>query len=327
MTHEVAVLLLPGALPLDLGIPMQIFGIDPRYALRICADDEQGPTPVGDVALIGTQPLAALQHADTLIVPGADDPVAPISAPTLAALRAAGERGARMVSICTGAFALAAAGLLGGRRVTTHWQEAERLQRMYPETTVDSRPLFIDDGDVLTSAGVTAGVDLCLHLINCDFGAGAANERARAIVAPPRRTGDQAQFLPAAPSGARGVRLANLRSWMVAEPSVRHTIAELAARVPCSPRTLVRTFVDETGLTPAEWMTKIRVNLACEILETTELPIEQLGARTGLGSPAATRAAFRRVCGVSPAQFRRTFHVDSGVGRGAPATRSGSIVR
>ncbi|MBJ7290970.1 helix-turn-helix domain-containing protein, partial [Williamsia sp.] len=306
MTHNVAVLVLPRALPLDLGIPMQIFGFDPRYSLTVCADPDLGPTPVGGVTMSGTEPLGALAHADTVVVPGVENPVAAVSAATLAALAAAADRQARMVSICTGVFALAAAGLLTGRTVTTHWQEADRLAQMYPRLTVDPRPLFLDDGDILTSAGVTAGVDLCLHLIARDFGSGAANQRARAIVAPPRRSGGQAQFIPVARPTARGERLADLRAWMTDDPRARHTLTELAARVPCSPRTLVRAFVAETGLTPAQWMVTVRIDLAREILETTDLPVEQLGERTGLGSPAATRAAFRKACGVSPERYRRT---------------------
>lgn len=307
MTHSVAVLALPSVLPLDLGIPMQVFGLDPRYTVMVCADERLGPTPVGDVAIVGTRPLEALSHAQTVVVPGVADPTAPISGPTLEALRTAADRGARMVSICTGVFALAAAGLLRGRTVTTHWQEADRLRDLHPEVSVDARPLFIDDGDVLTSAGVVAGVDLCLHIVGRDFGGAAANQRARSIVAAPRRDGGQAQFIAASVREPRGERLRDLRAVMIADPARRHTIAELAARVPCSPRTLVRTFVEETGSTPAQWIAAIRIDLAREILETTDLPIEQLGERTGLGSPSATRAAFRKACGVSPEQYRRTF--------------------
>ena len=307
MTHDVAVLILPNALPLDLGIPMQIFGFDPRYSLTVCADADLGAVSVGGVTMSGGRPLGVLADVDTVVVPGVEDPLAPVSAATLAALAAAADRGARMVSICTGVFALAAAGLLAGRTVTTHWQEADHLARMYPQVTVDPRPLFLDDGDILTSAGVTAGVDLCLHIIGRDFGSAAANQRARALVAPPRRGGGQAQFIPMSRPSARGDRLADLRAWMTADPRARHTLSELAARVPCSPRTLVRAFVAETGMTPAQWMVAIRIDLAREILETTDLPIEQLGDRTGLGSPAATRAAFRGACGVSPEQYRRTF--------------------
>ncbi|SIR61127.1 transcriptional regulator, AraC family with amidase-like domain [Williamsia sterculiae] len=302
-----SVLALPGALPLDLAIPMQIFGLDPRYSLTVCADEEAGPVPSGGVAITELAPLRSLTTAQTVIVPGTDDPAARVADRTLAGLRAAVERGARMVSICTGVFALAAAGIIAGRTVTTHWQEVERLQCLYPDITVDPRPLFIDDGDILTSAGVTAGIDLCLHLITADHGSAAANQRARAIVAAPRRTGDQLQYIPPTRPSERGHDLAELRAWMAGNPTTRHTLADLAARVPCSPRTLVRTFEAETGLTPARWMTRIRINLAREILEATDLPAERLGERTGLGSPAATRAAFRRACGVSPEHYRLTF--------------------
>ncbi|MDF0529773.1 helix-turn-helix domain-containing protein [Tsukamurella sp. 8F] len=312
MPHRVAVVVPPGVLPLDLGIPIQIFGLDPHYDLQVCADDDCAGVRSGPLSLAGVESLTAASAADTVVVPGAADPVRPVSERTLETLRAAAGLGARIVSICTGAFVLASAGILAGRTVTTHWQEADRLQRLYPDVVVDPRPLFIDDGDVLTSAGVTAGIDLCLHMIDSDFGTSAANQRARAIVAPPRRVGDQAQYIPKARPSSNGDSLAPLRTWLMANYSVRHTISDLAARAHCSPRTLVRRFITETGVTPAAWLMTLRLDQARELLESTDVPIERLGELTGLGSPATARAAFRRSYGVSPEQYRRTFGTRSG---------------
>ena len=305
--HSIAVLALPGVLPLDLGIAVQTFGSDPHYRVSVCCDPSDQPITSGGCTLTPHRGLEALEDAATVVVPGYLVPDAPVSASALESLRSAHARGARLVSICTGAFALAAAGLLDGRPATTHWQESARLQRLYPAIDVRPDQLYVDDGDILTSAGVTAGVDLCLHIIGQDHGAAAANTRARALVAPPRRSGGQAQFVERFRPTDRGDDLAPIRSWMLDTLERRHTLDQLAQRAHLARRTFVRRFRQETGTSPLAWLTLARIDWARELLETTAVPVEQVARLSGLGSPAAFRAAFHRHVGTSPADYRATF--------------------
>ncbi|MFD0275167.1 GlxA family transcriptional regulator [Kitasatospora sp. NPDC127111] len=305
--HRVAVLALPGVLPLDLGIPVQAFGADPHYRVTVCADPSAGPVRSGGFTVGTSAGLEALRDADTVVVPGYEDPGGPLPAAALSAIRSAHARGARLVSICTGAFALAAAGLLDGRPATTHWRDTAELRRRYPRIDVRPNLLFVDDGDVLTSAGVTAGVDLCLHIIRRDYGAAAANARARLLVAPPQRSGGQAQYIERFRPASRGEDLAAVRAWMLDDLARRHTVDELAHRAHMSRRTFIRRFQQETGTSPMAWLTAARIDWARELLETTTTPVEQVARLSGLGSPAAFRAAFHRCVGTSPADYRATF--------------------
>ncbi|MEV7780081.1 helix-turn-helix domain-containing protein [Kitasatospora sp. NPDC088351] len=305
--HRVAVLALPGVLPLDLGIPVQTFGTDPHYRVTVCADPAAGPVRSGGFTVTAPAGLEALRDADTVVVPGYEDPQAAPPAAALSAIRSAHARGARLVSICTGAFALAAAGLLDGRPATTHWRDAAALQRRYPRIDVRPNRLFVDDGGILTSAGVTAGIDLCLHIIRRDHGAAAANNRARALVAPPQRPGDQAQFIERFRPADRGEELAPVRAWMLDNLAHRHSVDELARRAHMSRRTFIRRFQQETDTSPMAWLTAARIDWARELLETTAAPVEQVARLSGLGSPAAFRAAFHRHVGTSPTDYRTTF--------------------
>lgn len=305
--HRVAVLALPGVLPLDLGIPAQTFGSDPHYRVTVCTDPAAGPVDSGGFTVAASAGLEALRDAGTVVVPGCHDPDIPPPAAALSAIRSAHARGARMVSICTGAFALAAAGLLDGRPATTHWQDTAELQRRYPRIDVRPNQLYVDDGDVLTSAGVTAGIDLCLHIIRRDFGAAAANARARMLVAPPQRPGGQAQFIERFRPAARGEELGPLRTWMLDNLARPQSVDELAHRAHMSRRTFIRRFQQETGTSPMAWLTVARIDWARELLETTPTPVEQVARLSGLGSPAAFRAAFHRHVGTSPADYRATF--------------------
>ncbi|MDY0813953.1 GlxA family transcriptional regulator [Kitasatospora purpeofusca] len=305
--HRIAVLALPGVLLLDLGIPVQTFGPDPHYRVTVCTDPSAGPVLGDGVSIATSAGLEALRDAATVVVPGYEDPAAPLPGTVLAALRSAHARGARLVSICTGAFALAAAGLLDGRPATTHWRDAAALQRRYPRVDVRPNLLFVDDGDILTSAGVTAGVDLCLHIIRRDHGAAAANARARALVAPPQRPGGQAQFVERLRPDARGDDLAAVRAWMLDNLAHRQSVDELARRAHMSRRTFIRRFQQETDSSPMAWLTAARLDWARELLETTPTPVEQVARLSGLGSPAAFRAAFHRHLGTSPAEYRATF--------------------
>lgn len=305
--HHVAVLVLPGVLALEFGAATQIFSTDPHYELTVCAENGPGPVPGSGFAITVAAGLEALEDADTVIIPGYDDIDATPSAGFLTALRAAHARGARLVSICTGVFALAAAGLLDGRPATTHWRQAEQLRRRYPHVDVLPNQLYVDDGDILTSAGVTAGIDLCLHLIRTDLGAAAANTRARDLVAPPRRQGGQAQFIERFRPEARGDELAPLREWMLDNLAAPLTVDDLAEHAHMSRRTFIRRFREETGTTPMAWLTDARIDRARELLEASAVPVEQVGRLTGFGAPASLRAAFHRHLGTSPQEYRTLF--------------------
>lgn len=309
-SHHVAVLALPGVRPLDLGIPAQVFTPRPGspYSLTLCA---QGPGPVPTNAgfdVVATAGLEGLAAADTVIVPAYEDVLTPPPEPVLDALRAAHRSGRRVVSICTGAFALAAAGLLDGRRATTHWNRAAALAENYPDVDVDDDALYVDEGQVLTSAGVSAGIDLCLHLVRRDLGAAAAAAAARTLVAAPHRDGGQRQFLLAPVAAVPGTSLGEVRDRAVAELERPLTVADLADWAHVSPRTFARRFLAETGVTPKQWLLAVRVQRARELLETGDLPVERVAAATGLGTPANFRVHFHRVTGRSPAAYRASFN-------------------
>jgi len=305
--HRVAVLVLPGVPALEFGIATQVFTTDPHYDVVVCTDGGPGPVPSAGFTATATAGLDALIGADTVIVPGYEDIDTPPPADVLDALRAAHAGGARLVSICVGAFALAAAGLLDGRPATTHWQYADQLRRRHPKVEVVLNRMYVDDGDILSSAGVTAGLDLCLHLIRRDQGPAAANARARALVAPPRRAGGQAQFIERLRPEASGHQLGPLRDWMLDHLADDLTIDVLARRAHLSRRTLIRRFREETGTSPMAWLAAARIDRARDLLETTSMPVEQIGGLTGLGAPSSVRAAFHRHIGTSPQEYRALF--------------------
>jgi transcriptional regulator GlxA family with amidase domain len=305
--HRVAVLSLPTVLPLELGIAAQIFSMDPHYELTVVVHGGSAEVSGSSFTVASTASLEALDAADTVIVPGYEEFDAELPIDVLDALSAAHRNGARMVSICSGVFALAAAGLLDGRPATTHWAASDRLRNHYPNIDVQPNRIFVDDGDILTSAGVTAGIDLCLHLIRIDCGAAAANERARALVAPPRRSGDQAQYVDRLRGEPTGDKLAPLRQWILENLSESMTIDALAAQAHMSRRSLIRHFRTETGTSPMAWLTEARIDRARELLETTAEPIEQIGRLAGLGSPASVRAVFHKRLGTSPTEYRNLF--------------------
>ena len=309
--HRVAVVVLPGVIPLEFGTAAQVFGRDPHYDVALCAEGRTAAVAGYGFSINTSAGLGGLRRAQTVIVPGYDNVDSTVSAAVLDALRAAHARGARVVSICTGAFALAAAGLLEGRPATTHWRWTDELQRRHPEVEVLPNRLFVDDGDILTSAGVTAGIDLCLHLIRRDHGAAAANTRARALVAPPQRQGGQAQFVERLRPAATGDELGPLRDWMVENLALPLDLDTLARRAHMSRRTLTRRFRQETGVPPMSWLADARLDRARELLETTTEPVENIGHLTGLGAPASVRAAFHRHIGTSPQAYRSLFGHDT----------------
>ena len=305
--HRVAILVLDGVLPLDFGIPAQIFGPRPQtpYRLTVC-----GETPLIEVssgyslAVPGT--LADARRADTLIVPGFWPYGRELSGEVLDTIRHVHRQGRRVVSICVGAFALAQAGVLDGLTATTHWQRADELATTYPHVTVDRDVLYVDAGQVLTSAGVAAGIDLSLHIVRRDLGTAAANDLARLIVAAPHRDGGQAQFV-GAPVGRTDGSLSAVRAWAVDHLDEPVTVRDLAREAAVSERTLARRWLEESGVTPLQWLLRARVQLARELIETGDLSIDQVARRCGLGTAANLRLHFRRLVGTSPTAYRRTF--------------------
>ncbi len=301
------VMALENVLALDIGIPWQVFGSwrGGPYTLTVCAE-RPGPVPMhGGPPLSVAHGLDCLASADTVIVPGYLEPDAP-SAEVTAALAGAAERGTRMASICTGAFALAAAGLLDGRRATTHWLYAQALARRYPEVTVVPEDLYIDEGQVLTSGGVSSGLDLCLHLIRRDHGPRLANQLARLLVAAPHRAGGQAPFidLPVRPEPSDSPALYD---WALRNLHQPLTVDQLARQAGISRRTLIRRFHTDTGLPPMRWLLDARLTRARELLETGDLTVEAVARHCGLGTPANFRTLFKAHIGVPPSVYRETF--------------------
>ncbi|WP_411070053.1 GlxA family transcriptional regulator [Streptomyces sp. cmx-4-25] len=315
--HRIAVLALPGVPAFELGIPSRVFGsaVDaegrPLYEVTVCTVDG---APVPSDAGFTVQPAAgaeALAGADTVIVPpthAMPELLLGAPLPSEVAAAVAGIRpGTRLVSICSGSYVLAAAGLLDGRPATTHWNLAPEFRRAYPRVRVDEDVLFVDDGDVLTSAGAAAGVDLCLHMIRRDHGAATANRTARMCVVPPWRDGGQAQFIDRPVPEPTLADTTATRAWALEHLAEPLTLARLAEHARMSLRTFTRRFRDEVGLTPVQWLTAQRLELAKQLLETTDLPIDLVAHRAGLGSGNSLRAHMRTALGVSPAAYRRAF--------------------
>lgn len=310
--HTVAVLALDSFTLLDVAAVVQAFA-DPHpyrgrrlYSVVVC-----GVRPglvrgePGGVRIAVEHGLEALADAQTVIVSGIEDLESPITEPVREALRAAHARGARIASICTGAFVLADAGLLDGRHVTTHWQAASRLAQRYPKLSVDANVLYTDDGGILTSAGIAAALDLSLYMIWRDCGAEVANGVARRMVVAPQRPGGQAQFIEAPVPAGGG--LARTRVWALERLGEPLTVQHLAAHASVSVRTFERQCRAETGLTPARWLYQQRLFLARRLLESTDEPVERVARRAGFGSPVSLRTHFRRELGTSPLVYRRTF--------------------
>lgn len=329
--HRVAVLALDGVVGFELGMPCQVFGsaADPEtdehlYDVLVCGDrGGAGATAYGlDVfRVVPPHPLAAAIDADTVIVPSsetADEQPAEV----LAVLREAHRRGARIASICMGVYVLAAAGLLTGRRAAAHWAHAEAFAGRYPDVEVDAEALYVDDGDLLSSAGVTAGVDLCLHLVRRDHGATVAASTARRLVMAPHRSGTQAQFVES-PAPVDSGRLEPTLQWMQAHLAEPLTLAGIAAHASVSTRSLSRRFRAQTGTTPLQWLIRLRLQRAQELLETTGLSVEQVAAESGFGTAVLMRQHFARAFGISPQSYRRSFRAP----RAARRTPSGSSSR
>ncbi|MFJ4880497.1 GlxA family transcriptional regulator [Streptomyces sp. NPDC088745] len=308
--HRVAVLVLEGAKPLDVGIPAQVFTTRASmpYEVRVCGA-APGLVAGGDgLAYHVAHGLEALDWADLVFVPGYRQPDrADPPGNVVDALVAAHGRGARLAAISTGAFALAATGLLDGRRATTHWHYTRALAARHPLVRVDPNVLFVDEGSVLTSAGAASGIDLCLHVLRGDLGVAASHHAARRLVAAPYRSGGQAQYVPRGVPEPLGERFAATREWALRHLGEPLTLDALARRAGVSARTFSRRFVEETGCTPMQWVLRARVDLARELLERSQLAVEQIAADTGLGTGANLRLHFQRILGTTPSEYRRTF--------------------
>ena len=311
VVHTVSVLALDEVLAFDLSTPVEVFGRarlpDGRvaYRVRVCAPTDE--VDAGVFAIRAPWGLDALAGADTIILPGLADPTAQIPEDVLEALRAAAEGGTRIASICVGAFTLAAAGLLDGLRATTHWAAAKELSRRYPDVDVDADVLFVDNGQILTSAGAAAGLDLCLHMIRQDHGSAVAAYAARLAVMPLERDGGQAQYIVHEQRDAEGSNLEPLLRWMEENAHRELTLDDIATRATMSSRTLNRRFREQTGTTPLQWLRRSRIRRAQYLLETTGHSVERIALQVGFGSPTSFRDRFKRLVGTSPHAYRRAF--------------------
>ena len=313
--RTIGLLVLPGTRTFDTAVTGEVWGIDRTdhgigpFELRVCAPT-RGVTRTDPLGLIeATHTLRGLVGCDLVIVPGRVDPLAPVDPAAIRALQAAHRRGATIAAQCSGAFTVAAAGLLDGRPATTYWRLLDALGAVAPNALVERDVLYVGEGSVLTSAGVVGGLDLCLHLVRRDHGAQTAAALARRLVMAPAREGGQAQYVPApAPSRpAEAPGVAATMDWALGRVAEPIGVTEMADHAAMSERTFHRVFVAATGTTPGRWLTGQRVRHAQRLLETSDLPVERVAERSGLGTPANLRRRMRTVLGVSPATYRRTF--------------------
>ncbi|MBF6213011.1 helix-turn-helix domain-containing protein [Nocardia puris] len=317
MLSKVAVVLYERLAMFEFGVVCEVFGLDrtadglPGFDFKVCGVEPGKPlrSTTPGVSVTPDHALDELVRADLVAVPAA--PAFAVSEGLdiriVEAVRAASDAGAIILTVCSGAFVAGAAGLLDGRKCTTHWRYVDRLAEMYPQATVDPDVLFVDEGNLITSAGTAAGIDACLHLVRREIGSAAANGIARRMVVPPQRDGGQRQFIerPVAQCSSDG--LATTLQWMNEHLDLPHTVDELAARSNMSTRTFARRFAAETGTTPVKWLTNQRVLHAKHLLEDTDQGLEQIASRAGFGSGALLRHHFQRLVGISPTEYRRRF--------------------
>jgi transcriptional regulator GlxA family with amidase domain len=313
MTHRIAVLVLNHFAPVDLGVPGQVFWTaetpegEKLYEVVTCSEGRRPVRCSAGYSVLPDHDLDVLDTADTVLVPGIHAGRAMRDGTISDTLRAALQGRPRTMSICTGAFVLAAAGLLDGRPATTHWREAARFAELFPQVKLDPDVLFVDDGDILTSAGVAAGMDLCLHVIRRDHGSEVANRAARRCVMPPWREGGQAQYVERPMPHAASGGTAATREWMLAHLDAPLDLTALAEHARMSVRTFTRRFREETGVSPAKWLTGQRVRHARHLLENTDLGVEEVARRAGFGTAVSLRQHLHAAVGVAPLAYRHTF--------------------
>lgn len=296
-----------------LSVPCIVFGegmpVENLFELTVCAGEAGPLRTTAGFGLSGLAPLSALESADAVVVPGWRDLAERPPAALLEALRAAHRRGAQIVGLCLGTHVLAEAGLLDGRRATTHWESAAEMAARFPRVRIDPNVLYVEDGNVLTSAGTAASLDACLHVLRQRLGATVANQVARRLVVPPHREGGQAQFIARPlPDSAGGTRLARLLDAVRGRLAEPHCVDSLAGEARMSRRSFTRHFRALTGTTVQAWLVRERLALAQRLLETTEDPVERIAVAAGFGSDAALRQHFRRAFGLAPSAWRRSFH-------------------
>ncbi|WP_158880406.1 GlxA family transcriptional regulator [Amycolatopsis anabasis] len=317
--HRIAVLVRPGLLAIEVGIVHRLFRQtfsatgEPLYEVVTCTLDPGEIRTDADFSLRVEHGPDALDEADTVVLPSSDEDYEPWSEPRLPAPLADAlariRPGTRIASICSGAFVLAAAGLLEGRRATTHWRSADHFRELFPNVELDPDVLYTDSGDVLTSAGVASGIDLCLHMIRCDHGSAVANEVARGTVVAPHRDGGQAQFIQRPVPEPRSSSTGAARAWALGHLDQPITLRQLAAREAMSVRTFTRRFREEVGVSPLQWLTRQRVERARQLLEETDLPVDRVAADSGFGTAASLRQHLQAALGVSPSAYRGTFRL------------------
>jgi transcriptional regulator GlxA family with amidase domain len=311
MIRSVSALVLDGLAPFEFGVICEVFGIDrsadgvPNFDFKVCGPEpgKSLRTSVG-ASLIPDHGLDALIGADLVAIPAISGPYLPEALDTI---RAAAQGGAIILTVCSGAFVAGAAGLLDGRPCTTHWMHADELARTYPTARVDRNVLFVDDGNLITSAGTAAGIDACLHLVRRELGSEVTNTIARRMVVPPQRDGGQRQYIDQPIPVRCSDGFAPHLDWILTNLDKPHTVTTLAKRASMSARTFARRFVDETGRTPMQWVTDQRVLYARRLLEETDLDIDRVADRSGFGTATLLRHHFRRVIGVTPSDYRRSF--------------------
>ncbi|CAA9350818.1 MAG: Transcriptional regulator, AraC family [uncultured Nocardioidaceae bacterium] len=312
MLRTVSVLVYDGVAPFELGVLCEAWGLDraddgvPAFEFTVCAPEAGRVRTSQGFDLLIEHGLDRVADADLVALP-AMPRADPVPDPVLEAVSAAAQRGARLLSVCSGAFVLGAAGLLDGRRCTTHWRYAEELATRFPAAQVDPDVLYVDEDPIITSAGSAAGLDACLHLLRKEFGAHVAGAVARRMVVPPHRDGGQAQFVRRQVPDVEADTVAPVLDWMVDHLEADLSVAELARRAHMSPRTFARRFRAETGTTPHQWLSHQRVLLAERLLEETGMSIEEVAQRSGFGTAASLRHSFTRARGTSPVAYRRTF--------------------
>lgn len=313
MSHLVVAVAYDRLSTFEFGCTAEVFALDrPEldvswYRFDVCSADSGELKATGGINFLAKKGLRRLDQADTIVIPGWRGPNAPPSEALVRKIRNAYNRGARICSICSGAFVLAEAGVLDGRRATTHWRYVDEFAARFPKIRVEPQALYVDEGQILTSAGSAAGLDMLLHMVRTDYGAGVANSVAQRLVIPPHRDGGQAQFLPRPlPSDGRG-RLGRVMQHAQTRLATRHTIASLARIASMSPRTLQRQFLDTVGMSPLEWLTRQRIGLAKDLLETTDATLSTIATQTGLGSVESFRRHFKRLAGTAPSAYRARF--------------------
>jgi transcriptional regulator GlxA family with amidase domain len=314
MLRTVAAVVTEGSAAFELGVVCEVFGIDrtedgvPPIDFRVCGERPGVPLRSQGFGIVPAYGLDALADADLVAVPAvAGIPPERFAPAVLDALRAAAARGAVLLSICSGAFLLAEAGLLDGLRCTTHWKHVADFSARYPDTKIDPDVLFVDEGRIITSAGTASGIDACLHLVRRELGSAVANAIARRMVVPPQRDGGQRQFIDLPVPEGECESLQPVLDWMLDHLQADFSTAELARRARMSERTFARRFTAETGTTPLKWLTQQRVLHARHLLEETALGIEEIARACGLGTGALLRHHFKRIVGVTPADYRRVF--------------------